>query len=174
MAEPQYGPPGFEQYYRDDLHRVIRHLMRRGASMEAARDATQEAMVGASRKWKSIQHPMAWVRRTAYRSFLRNARKVSIVDLAPAEERDERAEAELDSVAEAQTVDRWLSRLTEEQRDVMACVLDGFRPAAIAGLLRIPQRRVYYLREQARSQLRQLLEAEAPELIPPSARRPSR
>ncbi|MEU4531429.1 RNA polymerase sigma factor [Micromonospora ureilytica] len=133
-AKTQRGLEDFAAYYRDDFTRLIRFLIRKGASFSEAEDVAQEAMECALLKWPTIEHPPAWVRRTASFIFIRIRRKsrrerVWWLRNGP---QDDATEQIFD--IEAQHFHRMVKELPTKQRDVMAWTAEGYTPTEIASV----------------------------------------
>ncbi|MEV6400816.1 sigma-70 family RNA polymerase sigma factor [Streptomyces sp. NPDC051907] len=117
----------------EDLHAgefpgLVRFLLLNGASWSEAQDAAQDAFTQMCRPGARIRHPKAWLRKVAWRSYIRQ------------QVRQEDACAEIpEPVANWQTpahaaelgveerrVVELLLRLPAKQRAVLAWTLDGF------------------------------------------------
>lgn len=124
----------FVEYYRDDFTRLIRFLIRKGASLSEAEDVAQETMRYALPKWLTIEHPRAWARQTATFIFIR-ARQESRREREwwlRNGQQDEATEQIFD--IEARHFLRMVKDLPTKQRDVMAWIAEGYTPTEIAGL----------------------------------------
>ncbi|WP_167517421.1 RNA polymerase sigma factor [Micromonospora orduensis] len=130
----QVDVEGFVEYYREDFTRLIRFLIRKGASLSEAEDVAQEAMKCALLKWPTIEHPPAWVRQTANSIFIRTRQKSRRerewwLHNGP---QDDATEQIFD--IEAQHFHRMVKELPTRQRDVMAWTAEGYTPTEIAGV----------------------------------------
>lgn len=114
---------------------LIRFLMSLGADEDLADDIAQAAFEKAFKQWGAIDHPLAWLRRTAVNHFRKHhqdsGREIS-VDYVP-ERRVISAVMAVESYAETRETLRILRTLPFKQRQVMALAYDGFSDAEIAG-----------------------------------------
>ncbi|WWQ68836.1 sigma-70 family RNA polymerase sigma factor [Streptomyces sp. Q6] len=61
----------FAQFYSQHMAKLVRHLMRQGASIHEATEASQAAFTEAFVKWETIEHPAAWLRQVSLRLYWR-------------------------------------------------------------------------------------------------------
>ncbi|MEW2069716.1 sigma-70 family RNA polymerase sigma factor [Streptomyces sp. NPDC007346] len=120
-----------EALHQEQYPALIRFLLLNGASWTAAQDAAQDAFTQMCAPGLSIAHPKAWLRKVAWRSWVKQK-------IAPEELCSEPPEpheltmrwqtpahaAELDE--ESRTVINLLRALPAKQRAAMAWTLDGF------------------------------------------------
>ncbi|WP_133169075.1 sigma-70 family RNA polymerase sigma factor [Streptomyces sp. DH-12] len=59
----------FGQLFKDSLHRLIGFLITAGARRVDAEDAVQMAFIELAKVWDSAEHPLAWVRKFAFRMW---------------------------------------------------------------------------------------------------------
>jgi RNA polymerase sigma-70 factor (ECF subfamily) len=155
----------YAEICRRDFGRLCRFLCFRGASWEDALDAAQEAYLQLHKKFAEVVKPEAWLRTTALRE-LRNCQG------------RERKEADginamgqfahrfhIDHLSDAtQLVLKAVRRLPQQQREIMALVIDGFTPKEIGEILNISPNAVSGSLYQARLRLRRLLAPDFPDL----------
>ena len=143
---------------------MVLYLRKNGASGPEAEDAAQEAMTDAYRSWDRIRSPRAWVRRAAFRSYLRHVRKLRRE--SPALEAEDALMADRISRVEGSEPDeQWrviavMRRLPPEQRKVAALFYDGFSLAEIAEVVGKPAGTVRSLLRHARLRLREVILSE--------------
>ncbi|MEU3400712.1 RNA polymerase sigma factor [Streptomyces filamentosus] len=119
---------GFDAFYKSEMRRVSLFLMHTGASVYEAADAAHEAFLTLlPDKWRSLEHPGAWLRTVAYRNYLRQA----TVRTQPTDPVPDRAggtcPVDLVLLTEEQTrVLKALAQLSPAEREAMAWNLDGF------------------------------------------------
>ncbi|MEV0529935.1 sigma-70 family RNA polymerase sigma factor [Streptomyces sp. NPDC050439] len=147
----------FTRCYEQQMGPLVRHLMRQGAAPHEAAEAAQAAFAEALTRWPLITHPPAWLRRVAYRQYLRRpAREEPVADipdlpggvcpLTAVQLREEEAR-----------VYAALAGLPPLQRRVLAWVLDGFETAEIGRILDMTEAAVRQNLCRARARLKQLL-----------------
>ncbi|MEU9064566.1 sigma-70 family RNA polymerase sigma factor [Streptomyces sp. NPDC048430] len=117
----------------EDLHHaefpgLVRFLLLHGASWNEAQDAAQDAFTQMCRPGTSIRYPKAWLRKVAWRSWLRQQ-----VREDPCEEVPDAPTAHWQSPAHAAEINveerhviELLLLLPAKQRAAMAWTLDGF------------------------------------------------
>ncbi|KAK1177949.1 sigma-70 family RNA polymerase sigma factor [Streptomyces sp. NBS 14/10] len=149
----------FARYYQQHMPGLIRFVMRYGAGPYEAADAAQAAFIEAFRAWHLIQSPAAWLRKVAFRQYLRQAPvpEEELTDDVP----DRPAfSCPLDKVVlqeEEKRVYAALAQLSMRQRQVMAWHLDGFTTSEIAAELGMQPHAVRQNLARARAQLKDLL-----------------
>jgi RNA polymerase sigma factor (sigma-70 family) len=153
-------------FYDAEYHVVVRFVMRNGASLEDARDATEEAfldswalMTGHPERWSQIMDRRSWIRVVALRKYWRPPgprRRPPVADTAipdsPAPGLDP---GEL--TAQTQMVLQALRSLDQQAQAVMAFRMDGIAAGAIAETLGITEQRVRDVTKRARAALRRTL-----------------
>lgn len=139
-APPAETIAAFSVFYRAFTPTLVGFLIWQGVRPADAVEITQDAMAAAFRAWERIEHPEAWARRVASRTYARR-----IADLAE----DLVAEVPeacspllgdpsvLDAVVGRHEVLRLLALLPPRQRQVMAWTVDGFAPGEIAEELKM-------------------------------------
>ncbi|MFE0045227.1 RNA polymerase sigma factor [Streptomyces albireticuli] len=132
------GPDGndFDAFFRSDYRKLIGFLRFIGATREEAEDSASAAMIKALECWTGIEHPLAWVRKTAERHYLRSAARDldaparavrggwAVGESSPGPDSPSRHEEE--------EVLALMSNLGYKQRQVIAYTYDGFSPSEIA------------------------------------------
>ena len=127
-----------EAFYREHYQRLLRVIMFLAAGdVDLAKDAMDEAIAVACRKWESIENPPAYVRRVAANWLIKEKQKARRTIPIPPDETGERPNYTTgQSIWEQRT---WVLELLEQlppaQSEVMACIVDDLRPAEIAELL---------------------------------------
>ncbi|MGV9544113.1 RNA polymerase sigma factor [Nocardia beijingensis] len=132
----------FRAFYREFTPVLIGFLMvYHGARQADAADVVQETMTKAWKSWPTIDSPKAWARKVAGREL---ARRVGSI------EEDQIDESEHSAVLPSSSdsaIDEWLvqdefycavSVLPPRQRQVMAWTMEGYKPAEIADVLKLP------------------------------------
>jgi RNA polymerase sigma-70 factor (ECF subfamily) len=147
----------FEAFYRAEATRLVRFLLRLGATPADAADAAGHALTEVYVRWEQIRSPRDYVRQVASHELHRlTARPRTDVDRAL---RGCWAMDKVEDVyqrSEVQTVLAALSKLPDRQREVMAWTYDGYRGAEIAEILGIPLSTVRSNLRHARDSLRGL------------------
>lgn len=137
VRAPTESGPGqrgdFDEFFCTQYRSIVRTLMLAGAGFEDADDAVQEAMTLAAGRFGQLDHPAAWVRQVARRSYIKrfqreqevHRREQSVALLAA---------TELDGGDEllVATVRAVLQALPPTQRTIMALSIDGYPPAEIS------------------------------------------
>ena len=130
------GPEGFDDFYVAEFAALARFLIRNGATVHEAADAAQEAFVEAYGRWHSIKNPRAWMRKVAYRVFLRCVR---VKELSVEEPPETAGPLSPDVIVgldeETQFVVDVFAELPYAQRRVMSYHYDGFSHSEIAAEL---------------------------------------
>jgi len=152
----------FDDFYRDDLTRLVAFLCKAGFGLEPAKDAANEVMTLAYKNWSSIRSPRAWVRKAAFRAAVKEAERTrteagraaasgwlvdSYVDIAGHAE-----------VEEQPTIKALLARLPPQQQQVMAWHLEDFRAGEIAEVMGLEPATVRSHLRHARDALRSIFE----------------
>jgi RNA polymerase sigma factor (sigma-70 family) len=134
---PPPGDAGFREFFRHEYVLVVAFLCRAGFAAHLADEATAQAMAAAFECWTTITHnARAWVRTAAYRQAVRDAR-LTRTELTRLIARGYRPAAgdgtgPLRAVEQGDELLEMLGKLTERQRLVMSCHLDGFTTEEIA------------------------------------------
>jgi RNA polymerase sigma factor (sigma-70 family) len=134
------APPGFADFFRKAYRAVMQTMLYAGATYHEAEEAAAAGMEEVFRRWDQISSPLAYARRAALTSFLkekeRGPDRVRHRMAGHAEARQEGAEdAGLTVWEDRQWIVQILSSLPPAQREVMAFITDGFTPTEIATLL---------------------------------------
>lgn len=149
----------FSRYYEQHMASLIRFVMRYGASPHEAADAAQAAFIEGFRVWHLIESPGAWLRKVAFRQYLRQAPRPQeeLTDEVP----DRPAfSCPLDRVVladEEKQVYEALAQLPMRQRQVMAWRLDGYSTNEIAETLEMQPNAVRQNVARARALLKDIL-----------------
>jgi RNA polymerase sigma factor (sigma-70 family) len=154
-------------FYDTEYHRVVRFVMKNGASLEDARDATEEAFVDSwalmtqqPGRWAQIRDRRSWIRAVALRKRQRPpgprrrpllADNAEIPDIAAPG--PEPGELTVQTLAVLQA----LRGLDNQAQAVMAFLMDGFPAAVIAETLGITEQRVRDVAKRARATLKRIL-----------------
>jgi RNA polymerase sigma-70 factor (ECF subfamily) len=155
----------FEEYYRADAARLVGFLMKLGAGVHDAADIAQTVLVEMFRTWEQIRSPRKWARDNVtwalYKKPL-SARHENLAgvlpDSAPSVLLSPEHYAE---VAEsASTVRAFLAPLPEQQRLVMAYLMDGFSHREIAQAIRTTPAAVAKAAARARDTLKDRIHAD--------------
>ncbi|MFJ4832111.1 RNA polymerase sigma factor [Streptomyces sp. NPDC088747] len=127
----------FDGFYRREVRAVSVFLMHQGASPYEAADAAHEAIARLlPDRWRTVEHPRAWLRVTAQRCYWRQSNtRTSAMDPVPDRPGGTCPVAEVVLTDTQQRVLDALGRLTPARRTAMAWYLDGFDTAEIAWML---------------------------------------
>jgi RNA polymerase sigma-70 factor (ECF subfamily) len=157
----QVTDDGYASFFRERFSRTVVLLVVMGASRADAEDATQEAMVRAWQKWKSIQNPGSWVRTVAYRAYLRqiHARERQTVPLDESA-CEPLADSDLSIFTDGQRVVQLLRALPPGQRTVAAFFYDGLTCEEIADLVSKPVATIRSQLRHARTALKEMMNSE--------------
>lgn len=149
----------FALYYEQHMARLIRHVMRQGASPHEAAEAAQAAFAEAFVTWETIDSPGAWLRKVAYRLYLRQParRREQLTSELPELPGGTNPLGTVELKEEEARVYAALSALPPAQRRVMAWSLDGFAVAEIAAALGMTAEAVRQNLSRARSRLKATL-----------------
>jgi DNA-directed RNA polymerase specialized sigma24 family protein len=148
----------FVSFYYAEFRRVVRFLMKNGATLTEAQDATQEAMIQAWRRWGDLTRPGnspgGWIRKVAFRAFVKTVpqRPSSHDDMPVAA-----GEVVVEMSERAQLVFRLLAMLPYMQRMVLAYSADGFNDRLIAVELDTTPVAVRKNRQRGREAMKKLL-----------------
>lgn len=149
----------FARYYEQHLTRLIRHLMRQGAGAHEAAEAAQGAFTEAFPQWSDIAFPAAWLRKVAFRLYLRNPISREELTSTPPEQPASGA-CPLRTVElreEEARVYSALASLPPAQRRVLAWSLDGFTTSEISAELGMTAEAVRQNLSRARARLKDQL-----------------
>lgn len=135
-------PEGFCEFFRNGYRPLVRDVIFAGGHPDEAEDAVSAAMTEVLQRWDTIENPQAYARRAAInyaiRSRQRRLRLWRITERL-AERGDLPGEGGLDPGLLAWEQREWvtllLKSLSPAERQVLACVVDAFRPQEIAQLL---------------------------------------
>ncbi|MFD7232126.1 RNA polymerase sigma factor [Streptomyces sp. NPDC059881] len=143
---------------------LVRFLLLHGASWNEAQDATQDAFTQMCRPGTSIRYPKAWLRKVAWRSWLRQqVREEPCAEIpeAPTARWQTPADAAELGVEERRVVEVLLT-LPAKQRAAMAWTLDGFTAQECAEAMGITPEAARQNLSRARATLKVKLGLEAP------------
>jgi RNA polymerase sigma-70 factor (ECF subfamily) len=143
---------GFIKFYDAEYYPVVRFVMRRGASLQRAEEAVQEAF---SQAWEhyvlpgtweqAIANPRAWIRTVAFNCYRRppgRRTRPEIVLVPEFPDLPDETDSFADLSLETLSVLDALRSLDPELRAVMAFRLDGFTAVEIGGQLGIDPQKV--------------------------------
>ncbi|MGW6705346.1 RNA polymerase sigma factor [Streptomyces sp. NPDC054956] len=127
----------FEAFYTSEMTRVSAFLMNLGASPYEAADAAHEAFLTLlPDKWRSLDHPAAYLRKVAYRKYLRQTNS-RVLPTDPVPDREGGTcpvEGVILTDGQQYMVDL-LAALPPAEREAMAWNLDGFSHEETAKIL---------------------------------------
>jgi len=154
-------------FYDAEYHMVVRFLMRNGADLEDARDATEEAfldswtlMTNQPSRWAEIRDRRSWIRVVALRKRQRPPgprRRPLLADNAEIPDVAAPGPEPGELTAQTQAVLQALRGLDSQAQAVMAYLMDGFPAAVIATTLGITEQRVRDVTKRARTALKRTL-----------------
>jgi RNA polymerase sigma factor (sigma-70 family) len=150
--------PTFDDFYRQEVSRLVWLLMKRGAKRAEAEDLAQKALIEVWQRWASITNPQAYACRVALNEFSGWARHADREVPAEAE-----AWGDLSSVDHLgiggleRQVTRLLERLPPKQRLVMGLTCKEYTPSEIAEITGIPSATVRTHLREARRKMRRWL-----------------
>jgi RNA polymerase sigma-70 factor (ECF subfamily) len=152
------GDHEFEEFFRQDFHRLVGFVMKLGARQCQAEDIAAEAHAAAFKRWHAVQHPKAYVRQVASKIYFKDLTLLQREDplegaLAP----DAFDVAE--HVAQCDLVLAAIRKLSPKQRAVMSWTIDGYPPVLIADELGIAPDDARKTLQRARENLKVLLAA---------------
>ena len=161
----------WETLYNAEYHSVVRFVMRTGACLEDARDATEEAFLESwvlltrePESWSQIRYKPSWIRKVALRKHQRppGPRRRPLLDgHADIPDLPDPGLEPGELTAQTQEVLHALSSLDPRERTVMAFHMDHFPAAVIADTLGITEQRVRNVTRKARAVLKRTLAAAA-------------
>ncbi|WP_082403487.1 RNA polymerase sigma factor [Saccharothrix sp. NRRL B-16348] len=143
QSDPRYDTTGepsgrdaeFTAFYRAWTKPLVGFLVLQGASVVLAADLAQDAMAAIYRRWSEVEHPRAWVFKTASRALIR---AVTTVRETPTAEPSEpspllrRPVTDIEKWEQQHEIVELVRRLPPRQRQVMAWTLYGHTPKEIA------------------------------------------
>lgn len=156
-------------FYDAQFHRVVRFVMRTGASQDAARDAAQEAFLESWKLldrnpggWQEILHKEAWIRKVALLRYGRppGRRRRPLIADGEIPDRSGPGPGHDELTVQAQSVLDALRTLDQESRSVIAYDMDGIPADVIAREMGISSQRVRDIRKKARAALKRWLASE--------------
>lgn len=132
--------PDFVDFFQKAYRAVMQTVLYAGATYHEAEEAAAAGLEEVFRRWDQVRSPLAYARRAALTSFLkekeRGPGRVRHRMAGHVEARQEGAQdAGLTIWEDRQWVRQVLSSLPPAQREVMAFITDGFTPAEIATML---------------------------------------
>ncbi|QVI19689.1 sigma-70 family RNA polymerase sigma factor [Nocardia tengchongensis] len=165
-------PAEFDRFFRRYAPGLVGFLVVQGASIADANEIAQESMIEAYRDWTAIAYPASWIRVVASRKLrhrLKLAARESSLDLLLAGNEDQRllssgdeftAEESLEAMLTNLDLHRFLQRLPQRQRQILAWTMQGYTPKEIADILHLSPEGVRSSLHKARDTLRPLVAAE--------------
>lgn len=131
------------EFFEESYTRLLRFAMYMHATKEEAEDAIESAMIDMLDRWEEIRDPYAYARKAVARELIKQRTRAR--RFAPlAEEGDEHPGRRNHDLAQEERLTVWedsqwvrelLNSLPPRQQEVMALIIDEFRPAEIAALL---------------------------------------
>ncbi|MBZ9596365.1 sigma-70 family RNA polymerase sigma factor [Streptomyces erythrochromogenes] len=147
----------FAALFEDLAPRLLQHLLYLGAQRAEAEDAVHDAMMSlllTLRGGAQVQHPRAWVRKVAARSFFRRQRRETLMSEVP----DAAAPLSVDTeVAAAVDILEALKRLPARQSAIMRLSAADYSVADIAAVMDMEPATVRSNLRHARKKLQLLL-----------------
>ncbi|MDI2127626.1 sigma-70 family RNA polymerase sigma factor [Yinghuangia seranimata] len=136
---------------REDAPLVL-HLRMRGAQLEDAKDAAQEAFMTAWQHvqqfdgWGGVASPRAWIRTVAWRAWCRppGRRRIqpTVIPVAELPDRPDAGAEHAEATVVKETTLAALSRCSDQVRAVMVFHLEGFPAREIAATLGLTDQQV--------------------------------
>jgi RNA polymerase sigma factor (sigma-70 family) len=128
-----------EEFYRNSYRPLVRDVIFAGAHHDEAEDAVSAAMVEVLERWDTIENPLAYARRAAINHTIRaRQRGTSRIAGRLVERGDVPREDDLDPGLLVWEQQEWVTLLLKSlppaEREVLAFVVDAFRPQEIARL----------------------------------------
>jgi RNA polymerase sigma factor (sigma-70 family) len=152
----------FAQCYQAEMPGLVTYLMKCGANLHDAADAAQRAFMELYQDWEVVSNARAWLRKVAYRQFLRAMNNDRILDPRYYETSVLPASARLELREEEQALLSALRQLPVSQRQVFALHFDQFGTREISEILQISEPAVRQNLKRARYRLKELLELHRP------------
>lgn len=138
MLPAAVSPGAFEEFFRGAYRKLLTVAIYLGATESEAEEAVASAMEEVFRRWREIGNPLAYARKATVSNFLKSKSRHNRL-IRRLIERGEGAghyeDAGLTVWEDRQWVAQLLNALSPAQREVMAAVLQEFRPAEVAQLL---------------------------------------
>lgn len=171
----------FSDFFRAHFKRVVQLIILLDGNVHEAEDAAMHAFQDAYAHWETIRHPAAWVRKAAHRKFIKDRtrdrdRQQRALKSFRQPNDDEPLAPHEDLLVQWQELD-WVNKVLEclpnNQRNVMACIVDGMSTAEIADLLGKNEANVRSHLRHARKRLQERLTIAASYSDPGHMTRPS-
>ncbi len=153
---------GFMEFYDREYLHVVRFVMRCGASLQQAEDATQDAFLEAWKlaqnpsAWDGIHNPQGWIRTSALRKYRRLSgprRQPGMLTATAVPQMPQPGSGHADLTQETLLVYDALRALEFGQRAIMAFHLDGFSVPEIGRELEMTEPQVRLALKKARESL---------------------
>lgn len=133
-------PEGFCDFFRIYYRPLVRDVIFAGGHLAEAEDAVSAAMIEVFRRWDTIENPRAYARQAAIRFAVKSWRHgLPRISERLVAQGDVRAEGDLDPGLLVWEQREWvtllLKSLPRAEGEVLACMVDEFRPQEIAQLL---------------------------------------
>jgi RNA polymerase sigma factor (sigma-70 family) len=140
MSKQKAPPDGFCDFFRTCYRPLVRDVIFAGGHPDEVEDAVSAAMIEVLQRWDTIEHPHAYARRAAINYAIKNRQRGLLrITERLVERGDVRLEGDLDPGLLVWEQQEWvtllLKSLPQAERQVLACVMDAFRPQEIAQLL---------------------------------------
>jgi DNA-directed RNA polymerase specialized sigma24 family protein len=137
VPELEAATDSFEDFYRQELVRILRFLRSLGADWERAWDVSQESFLKAMQCWGDLSHPGRWIRTTAAREYRRiEVRRAGELNRMLRGGWEPRPHFDKLSLHEEEAkVLAVIASLPPRQAEVMAFTCDGYKPNEIAEIL---------------------------------------
>lgn len=164
MTTPRPALGDFEEFYRSSYRKLLAYAMYVGASLDEAEEAVGATMAEVFARWQKIENPVAYARRATVSNFVKERtrpRRLVRHLMNYGQVADSYDDPGLSIWEDSQWVKQLLASLPQAQRDVMAGIVDDFRPAEIALLLGKSPDAVRQSLRLARQRLRLALEEQA-------------
>jgi RNA polymerase sigma factor (sigma-70 family) len=158
-AERRAPQAGFTAFFRDRYRPLMTVAMYAGATKPEADEAVSLAMAEVLRRWDELKDRPAYARKAVISNFIkirtRGLDRTRVKQLqfraGTPQYRDDQS---LSYWEDKQWVTQLLNSLPPKQREVMACMVDGFEPYEIAVLLGRSPDAVRQSPEEARRRLK--------------------
>ena len=133
-------PEGFCDFFRASYRPLVRDVIFAGGHHDEAEDAVSAAMIEVLERWDTIENPQAYARRSAINYAIKNRQRGLLrITERLVERGDVPLEGDLDPGLLVWEQQEWVTLLLKSlppaERQVLACVVDAFRPQEIALLL---------------------------------------
>ncbi|MFJ6394049.1 RNA polymerase sigma factor [Streptomyces sp. NPDC091972] len=132
--EPQVEE--FEEFFRAWFPRLVAIMVRRGYSLEDAKDSATDAMISLLQNWEKVSHKVAWVTLTANRLALRSAmRQSKVSDLYRRADSGENVALSADQILlPADLLKQIREILPPKQREIFYFSMEGYSSKEISEL----------------------------------------